>query len=702
MSPLSCWFRSVAPGLRVTLATVLILAMVGVCLPSALVAAAPGRLALQQDPEQPPQPETTDDPGEASHPPAAEPPRATEPPATEPPLPPVELPPVELPPVEPAAPVRQESAPPAPEPAPVEVPESVAPEPSPTPPPSPSPDPTPEPWGAARVRLYDPLVAPVVPAGSEATYVLEVAHLGAGGPDAKEIWAEAPAGWDVRFAPGASGEVLTDNDGDGRPETRPLFVNDWTYVAVIITTPASLTATSSAAIRVTATSFGLDQDAFRSWIDLSVTAVVPEPTPPPTVKPDPSPSDSSSPSSSASEVVPDGSASAEASTDGQTSPSPGASDDADGTASDSAAPSGSLSDSASPSGSANPDASGSESASASASPSASATESMSPSASPSPEILVSDPTIVSVPDVGPLSPVPGETMVVRHGFTVGGIANDETVTLSVLVAIDPGWSVSVEDEKGIDEQSHGDGFAELSMDVTGSQAVGLIVRIAVPDDVAGGTTASLSVSATVTQHDDVLAAQDVSSDIALDILAVSEADTAASADPAGLAPAVPVSDDVDGPGEAGFSYTLVVESVAALSVEGGATFGTVNVLGDIDPTTSGVTSTADDNGATYTQAGAVTLIVSGLAGPWSISCGALASSSAGSASTSPYEWRLVGGGWQAFPNGDETCISGDGPATVVIDIRLRIEWGGEPGTRVLEVRFTLHNDGIGAARSILI
>lgn len=656
MSPLTRQSRVVMASVRLGLVTILLLAIAGSWLPSALASGGDFRpLVARTEPEGPPRRDKSVDAAPAeSFPPVEQPPAGTTP---------LAAPPV------PTQPELTQS----------------------------EPTPTPEPWGPSRIALYDPMSDQSVPAGAEATFVLEVAHLGAGGPDAKEIRHDAPAGWDVRITSATNGETVYDDDDDGWVETRPLFANDLTYVAVTVTTPVGLPSTSSAAMRITANSFGADIDAFRGGIDLSVTAVVPEPTPeptpPPTIEPsvagpspEPSPSDvavepNGSPDSSPDVTEPDDRALL----------APTARDDGAGP-SPSVQPSNDESNSASPPIDGQLEPSGDASADTSTNPPDSGESSPSPSAggpasglagltgSPSPGQLASPPVVVSIAADGPVTLVPGESTDVRHGFAVGGIAADQTVTLRIASTMDPAWS-TLEAETVI-----GGPDGDLLIEITGRERIVVILRIDVPVDAMVGTEATLDVSAAIVPADPVVTSTRAD--------APEFAGMMEMVDAAGTGPEGPG----DG-GEAGSRYALVVgavESRAALSVSGGVDLGDVRSDGQVDPTTTGVTSVADATGAIYTRSGAITVTVSGVTGSWSISCQAVDQGIGIDASR--FAWRESGDAWQPFPAGNGECLRGEGPAAITIDIQYRTEWGDPIGVTGIQFIFTLSENGTVMSR----
>jgi hypothetical protein len=623
-------------AVRLGLVVVLCLSLLGSTLVVPVAGAVPGQWLAQESPDRPGrsnEPAGDDGGGEP----------APEPPAVEPP-----------------APAPDEPEPPAPLPTEPEPDEPAAP---------PVVEPTPEPWGPARLQLYAPAFEQTVLDGSEATFTLEVAHLGAGGPDAKELWVDAPAGWGVRIAPAATGESLYDADFDGRPETRPLFVNDWTYVAVTITTPGTLDASGWATVRVRATSAVADWDAFRSWIDLTVTATVPPPSPEPVVEPpvDPSPSIEAGPPAPSMENSPASDAPAsvdpESSDDALSSPEVDPSNgDADESGDPSPSGSGSnpvpsisgepaasveASGSADPSGSSQADASGSASPSASAEPSSSSAL-----------------AVVSLPDGDPSALEPGESVTIEHEFAVDGLADDEEAMLALRADVWSGWNVELDTPS--DPVTPAGVNADRVIVVRGDQVIPVSIQVQVPVNAVDGDRAMLTITGELLVDDPPAASNSV---VAEDVENTDES--------------------ADGPASgSAYRLSVVVPDELGLVVEGGANFGEVDVFGSVDPTAPGLSSVVDDDGATYTVAGAATLTVTGSGGDWEITCSALGSAAGGQPGR-PLEWRTADAAWQQFTPTDQVCLRGTGPATIVLDLRMRVGWGDPIGTNSVSITFAL-------------
>ncbi len=617
--------RSLPATIRLGLAVVLCLSLLGAALVVPVAGAGTGQWIAQDDPDRP---DRDDEPaGDGGGEVPVQPQQEPEPPAQEPPAPPV-----------------------ADEPAPVDqpAPPVVA--------------PTPEPWGPARLQLYGPAFEQTVPDGADATFTLEVAHLGAGGPDAKELWVDAPAGWGVRFDSAVAGESLFDADLDGRPETRPLYAGDWTYVAVTITTPGILDVTGWATVRVRATSAAADQDAFRDWIDLTVTATVPVPSVEPPVVEPPAPE---SPAVEPSPVLPEPSPvdpapdPSDPGTAPEPTPSPDPSGDGqDGVSSSFPSPSSGVDE-------ASPSASASASMWASASASASPSTSTSPSASPSASVDPLELEVVSVPDDAPDAARPGETVVVSQGFAVEGLPDEQTVRLAIRANVWAGWDVSL-DAGAADGGGDRDGSA-LVVEVTGDETVAVDIAVDVPANAPGGDTTKLTITGEVIE---ILSTEDEQEGVAI-----------------GLA-------DEYGPA-AGAAYDLSVVSAATLSVDGDARFGRVNAFGEIDQSIIGdMTSTVDGSNAFYVREGAITLVVSGTTGSWEISCQVVAAQlSVGG--PEQLQWRETGGSWQRFSDSG-VCLRGTGEAEISLDLRLQVAWGGPVGPVELQLTFTLQQTSDGS------
>jgi hypothetical protein len=134
---------------------------------------------------------------------------------------------------------------------------------------------------------------------------------------------------------------------------------------------------------------------------------------------------------------------------------------------------------------------------------------------------------------------------------------------------------------------------------------------------------------------------------------------------------------------ASVSATVYVRDSTSVEVSGnGASFGVVGPDGRIDPAVDGVTSNADQLGATYTKNGAIDLTVTSN-GDWSISCGVAGIANGGALGAARFEWRAGDDGvWTEFrPEGQSAiCAQGGAGTTVIeIDLRMRVLWSDLPG-----------------------
>ena len=263
-------------------------------------------------------------------------------------------------------------------------------------------------------------------------------------------------------------------------------------------------------------------------------------------------------------------------------------------------------------------------------PEPSATETPTPSATSTPE-----PTATATPTEGPvelefakpaLSADPGATarfeLIVRNG--------NVPQTIDFATSSAAGWTVELltvdEGDQSLLADSDDDGRGDIGR-VRASAEERIVVTVAVPADTLAGTEDTLTVRV---------------------------------------------------PGQPGERATLTVNPILIVDLAGSASFGAVNMLGQLDPSIPGLTSSEDAEGATYVRFGAIRITVTTNA-DWSLSCSLTGASPDLTERGSRLSWRLSGSEvWTPFTLGDEgpVCASGTAGTTVIeLDLRMRVDLG---------------------------
>jgi hypothetical protein len=146
------------------------------------------------------------------------------------------------------------------------------------------------------------------------------------------------------------------------------------------------------------------------------------------------------------------------------------------------------------------------------------------------------------------------------------------------------------------------------------------------------------------------------------------------------------------PGQAGVRAKAFVNPTVSITIAGDAAFGNVDMLGTVDPSISGLTSTTDQTGATYVKTGAATVTVASNT-PWSLRCALLDWQGPNGLS-----WRISGTDtWNTFATSEPgpICASGtanmESPTVITIDLRLRVNAGDPAQPLAGTIRFSWDN-----------
>jgi hypothetical protein len=123
----------------------------------------------------------------------------------------------------------------------------------------------------------------------------------------------------------------------------------------------------------------------------------------------------------------------------------------------------------------------------------------------------------------------------------------------------------------------------------------------------------------------------------------------------------------------------------SLTITGpGGQFGSVDMLGSLDPAIPGLQSSVDERGATYIKPGALTITIQS-DNAWTLNCAITGNQT--------LHWRLGGTDtWLAFGSPDQpvACASGPAGTTVVtIDLSLQVAAGVDRGQFASTISFAL-------------
>lgn len=143
------------------------------------------------------------------------------------------------------------------------------------------------------------------------------------------------------------------------------------------------------------------------------------------------------------------------------------------------------------------------------------------------------------------------------------------------------------------------------------------------------------------------------------------------------------------PGQPGVRAVAIVNSVISVELEGSAAFGSIDMLGTIDPSIPGLSSATDKTGATYVKPGAVLITVTSNAA-WTLLC-----SQEGGPELSNLSWRIAGtDGWNRFATSEpgDICATGPTGTTVIsLDLSMRVDAGDPAASLAGTIRFSWDN-----------
>ena len=146
------------------------------------------------------------------------------------------------------------------------------------------------------------------------------------------------------------------------------------------------------------------------------------------------------------------------------------------------------------------------------------------------------------------------------------------------------------------------------------------------------------------------------------------------------------------PGQAGVRARAFVNPVVTVTIAGDAAFGTVDMLGTVDPSIPGLTSSTDQTGSTYIKTGAASVTVTSDA-PWTLRCSLLDWQG-----PAVLAWRISGTEtWNTFATTEAGQICASGPATsgepvtVTFDLMLRVNAGDPAQSLAGTIRFSWDN-----------
>ena len=250
----------------------------------------------------------------------------------------------------------------------------------------------------------------------------------------------------------------------------------------------------------------------------------------------------------------------------------------------------------------------------------------------------------------------------------------------MLLSSSQNWPVIVRDAATNTQVSDpdGDDVYDLGSFQPG-QTRSLIVTLGIPAGTGGGTTDILTLAVPadhlvdpVTVRTTATGSDQIATDTPTDATQIPGATETPTAD--GSTTATP-----EASASATGTASPTATSATSLSISGSADFGNVDILGHVDPSVSGVTSTTDDQGATYIRSRAIRITVTSDT-TWSVSCSLTGASSA--LTGDGLTWSVhKSGEWHTFADDGEGAIcasGGPGSTTVVLDLSLRVNFGDPP------------------------
>lgn len=299
------------------------------------------------------------------------------------------------------------------------------------------------------------------------------------------------------------------------------------------------------------------------------------------------------------------------------------------------------------------------------------------------------PTATAAPNSGPVTlaftpndytVAAGNDLVRLLTISNGNRAQSLDLTLNSSAA----WVITVTDESSGSQLASGQKRVSFSLPVLQpGETRTLVIRLSVPASAEPGEIDYLS--ARPVGQDGVVVSTTVAtnpSDEPVDPETPVDPDHPTPADNPDTPTPQPVTTATSVPGD----DPDQAEPARTLTIGGhGGSFGTMSILGVVDSTIPGLTSSADASGATYIKTGAVIVTIESDT-PWVLFCTARGDAP-------QLTWRITGGEtWSRFGSSAKpvVCARGEaGTTEMTFDLSLRIAIGGETGNLESTIAFTL-------------